>query len=115
MSGAWISLSLVQFVHFIDWGWVLAKHNGKIFSEVEWCELLTQLSLPPRQEQIVKHIFDGLGDKQIAGKLGICVPTVRTHLSRLFARLDVQDRHELSLEVFRQFRASCPVNCPRQR
>lgn len=94
---------------------MLAKQNGKIFSELEWGELLRQLSLAPRQEQILEQIMDGLSDKQIAGKLNICVPTVRTHLSRLFARLDVCDRHELSLEVFRQFRATCPPNCPRKQ
>jgi len=93
---------------------MVARQKDHVFSEREWAELLRQLSLAPRQEQILEHIIDGLSDKQIADKLSIGIPTIRTHLSRLFARLEVSDRHELSLEVFRQFRASCPPNCPRK-
>jgi hypothetical protein len=47
----------------------------EIFSESEWTELVKELSLP----------------------------TVRTHLSRIFSRFDVQDRTELVLYVFRYF------------
>ncbi|HEW78502.1 MAG TPA: response regulator transcription factor [Phycisphaerales bacterium] len=40
-------------------------------------------------------------------KLNIAVPTLRTHLTRLFSRLDVQGRDELVLCVFRHFRKGC--------
>jgi len=59
--------------------------SGGIFAESEWAGLLTDLSLPPRQSQIVRLLFAGCSDKQTAGKLGISVPTVRTHLRRLFS------------------------------
>lgn len=86
-----------------------------IFSEREWLELVSDLSLPPRQTEVVKHLFSSLSDKQIARELKIAVPTVRTHLSRLFSRFDVHDRNELILFVFWRFREVCRANgCPRK-
>ena len=75
-----------------------------IFSESEWLEIANELSLPPRQAEVIKLLFVGHSDKQIALELQISVPTVRTHLSRLFSKFDVQDRTELILYVFRKFR-----------
>lgn len=86
------------------------SHNGDLFSDTEWSTLAIGLSLSPRQAQIVQNILDGMSDRQVASDLGISVPTVRTHLSRLFGRLDVQNRLELALCVFREFRASCPTD-----
>lgn len=78
----------------------------ELFSEQEWCLLQQQLGLPRRQAQIVKQIMHGKSDKQIAGELGISLPTVRTHMSRVFRRFDLSDRVELILHVF-----SCLREC----
>ena len=78
--------------------------STEIFSESEWMELVNELSLSPRQAQVVKCLFLGHSDKQIALDLQMAMPTVRTHISRLFSRFDVQDRTELVLYVFRHFR-----------
>ena len=75
----------------------------EIFSESEWMELVKELSLSPRQAQVVKCLFLGRSDKQIALDLQMAMPTVRTHLSRLFSKFDVQDRTELVLYVFHRF------------
>lgn len=87
-----------------------------IFSEKEWDILANELSLSPRQTEIIQHLFSGLSDKQISRELEIAVPTVRTHLARLFSRFDLQDRSELILHVVRHFRKTCRTNgnrCPR--
>jgi DNA-binding NarL/FixJ family response regulator len=82
----------------------MALVSGReIFSESEWTELVKELSLSPRQAQVLKCLFLGHSDKQIARDLKMAIPTVRTHLSRLFSRFDVQDRTELVLYVFRRF------------
>lgn len=81
--------------------------EAAIFSESEWLEIVNELSLPPRQAEVIKLLFVGHSDKQIALELQISVPTVRTHLSRLFSRFDLQDRTELVLYVFRHFREGC--------
>lgn len=82
----------------------------EIFTESEWLEIVNELSLPPRQAGVVKYLFLGHSDKQIARELQISVPTVRTHLSRLFSRFDLQDRTELVLYVVRRFRKSSGAN-----
>ena len=81
-----------------------------IFTESEWLELVNELSLPPRQVEVIKRLFVGHSDKQIARELQISVPTVRTHLSRIFSRFDVQGRTELVLYVVRYFRKNSGVN-----
>ena len=75
-----------------------------IFNEKEWEVLAEELSLSPRQYQIVQHLFHGKSDKQIAKEVGIALPTVRTHLGRLFAKFNIQDRNELILYVISHFR-----------
>lgn len=86
----------------------------EIFSEIEWKELARGLSLSPRQTQICKNLFRALSDKQIAYLLKISVPTVRSHLSRLFSKFQVQDRQELIIHFFWYFREGCRREiCPR--
>ena len=51
--------------------------------------LLTQ-----REHQILELLADGLGNKQIAARLGITTNTVKTHLELLFDKLDVSSRAE---------------------
>ena len=89
---------------------------NSIFTKGEWHQLAEKLALPLRQAQIARCILSGLSDKQIAKKVGISIPTVRTHLGRLFAKLGVADRTELALSLFGRFRAGCrQVNCPRRQ
>lgn len=65
-----------------------------------WAEVATVLELSPQQTRIVELLLRGRRDKQIARELQLTVPTVRTYLGRIFARLGVQDRIELILRVF---------------
>lgn len=88
--------------------------NGQLFSDLEWDELIETLSLPRRQAEVVKYIFEGRSDTQIADNMKISVPTVRTHISRLFDKFELQDRNELLRHVFKTFREGCPEGCPRQ-
>jgi DNA-binding CsgD family transcriptional regulator len=48
----------------------------------------------PRQVQIISLIAAGASDKEIAGRLGISVPTVRTHLQRLYRDRGLRNRAE---------------------
>lgn len=86
----------------------------RMFSPQEWTEIRCDLSLPPRQADVVEQLLLGHSDKQIARELGMSVPTVRTHLCRLFSRLGVEDRCELIVYVFARFREKCSAcGCPR--
>ena len=76
------------------------------FSDGDWDHLADDLALSLRQKQVIVCLFSGQSDKQIAECVGISVPTVRTHFSRIFAKLGVQDRVELILYVMQQCKVS---------
>ena len=77
----------------------VATHTP-LFTEQEWIRLREHLGLPQRQAEITRHIMCGKSDKQIAHAMGISITTVRTHVSRLFRKFDLNDRMELMLHVF---------------
>ena len=86
----------------------------RVFSPQAWTELKQELSLSRRQADVVEQLLQGHSDKQIARELQMSVPTVRTHLCRLFARLGVEDRCELIVRVYCYFREKCQASgCPR--
>jgi DNA-binding CsgD family transcriptional regulator len=74
--------------------------DTELISEQEWTKLQVHLGLSPRQGQIVKEILHAKSDKQIARELDIALPTVRTHMGRLFRKFDLNDRTELIVHVF---------------
>ena len=52
--------------------------------------------LSQRQQRIVVMVGEGCSNKLIAAKLGISLPTVATHLSRIFGKLGISSRAELA-------------------
>ena len=50
--------------------------------------------LSPRQQEILTSLTRGLTNDDIAKQLGISVPSVKTHLAALFAKLGVANRSE---------------------
>ncbi len=86
----------------------------RMFSLQEWIEMKRDLSLPRRQADVVEQLLLGHSDKRIARDLGMSVPTVRTHLCRLFSRLGVADRCELIVHIYARFHEKCQAcGCPR--
>lgn len=53
--------------------------------------------LTPREADIVRLVGLGLGNKDIAERLGVSVTTVRTHLNRVYDKLKPASRVELAL------------------
>ena len=58
-------------------------------------------ALTPREREVLALLADGLPNKQIARRLGISEKTVKAHLTRVFAALDVTDRTQAALWVAR--------------
>jgi DNA-binding NarL/FixJ family response regulator len=54
-------------------------------------------ALTPRELDIVRLVGKGLGNKRIAHELGVSVTTVRTHLNRVYDKLEPGSRLELAL------------------
>ncbi len=91
-------------------------NEASIFSENEWGEIVKDLSLSRRESQIIRELFADSSDKKIAMDLQITISTVRTHISRLFRKLNADCRMDVILHVFRCFRRNCEkLGCPRQR
>jgi DNA-binding CsgD family transcriptional regulator len=57
-------------------------------------DMLRAPLLTPRERDILALLADGLGNKQIAARLGISTNTVKTHLELLFDKLEVSSRTE---------------------
>lgn len=57
----------------------------------------TQVSLSPREAEVLALVAEGLANKQIARRLGITVGTVKAHLTRIFEQLGVADRTQAAL------------------
>lgn len=53
--------------------------------------------LTPRELEIIHLLGAGLGNKEIARRLGVAVTTVRTHLSSVYDKLGSTSRVELAL------------------
>lgn len=70
------------------------------FSAEQWSHIVCELELSVRQAQVAELLVQGLGDKQISSRLGMPVPTLRVHMSRMFRRLGVEDRVQLVILVF---------------
>jgi len=88
----------------------MGQTNRRIFSRSEWAQLVKELSLSPREAQIVKLLCAGHKNYSAACTLGISAATVRTYLSRLYAKLGVSDRFELLCLLFHTARNSCSPN-----
>ena len=54
-------------------------------------------ALTPREIDIVRLVGQGLGNKEIAERLGVSVTTVRTHLSKVYGKMRTVNRVELAL------------------
>jgi DNA-binding NarL/FixJ family response regulator len=65
-----------------------------------WEEIAIKLKLSPMHKRIVEKILQNRCDKQIVTDIRIGHSTLRTHITRIFHRLKVQDRLELVLLVF---------------
>jgi DNA-binding NarL/FixJ family response regulator len=68
-------------------------------SRDHWGAIVEAVGLSPQQAKIVELVLRGMCDKQIAAALGIAEPTIRTYLSRVFARTGTRGRMELALHV----------------
>lgn len=67
----------------------MASNRTRILSAVE------MLDLTKRESQIVEQLSHGLTTEQVAAELVISPATVRTHIRKIFTRLDINSRGEL--------------------
>ena len=72
--------------------------GGLVFTREQLTKDLVTLS--PRERQIVRLAMDGLGNKEIATRIGASPKTVEGHLTAIFERFDIKGgRIELSFRA----------------
>lgn len=64
-----------------------------------WPQVVMKLRLAPQQARIVELVMHGDGPKQIAHKLDLGLPTVRTYLDRTCKRVGAEGRVQLVVRV----------------
>lgn len=57
--------------------------------------------LTEREQDVLRAIAKGQSNQEIADSLGIAVKTVKTHISNIFVKLDVQDRTQAAIYAIR--------------
>jgi DNA-binding NarL/FixJ family response regulator len=58
-------------------------------------------SLTERETDVLKLVAAGKSNKEVARQLGIAERTVKTHVSSIMAKLDVQSRTQAALYAVR--------------
>jgi DNA-binding CsgD family transcriptional regulator len=87
---------------------------AELFTARELASIMAVLELSAQQGEMVRLLMEGASDKQIARRMDIGLPTVRTYMGRVFRKIGVRDRHEVVVRVFREFRGDCVRNrCPK--
>jgi DNA-binding CsgD family transcriptional regulator len=81
------------------------EHRGAQFpmDTAAWVAIGDTLHLTERELQIVRAMFDGRREDDIARALGISRYTVHTHFGRLYRKLQVDSCSGLLLRVFRVY------------
>ncbi len=62
----------------------------------------TAVTLTPRETQVLQGVADGLSNPAIGARLYITEATVKTHLLRVFTKLEVGDRTAAVVEAMRR-------------
>ncbi|EGK07738.1 response regulator [Kroppenstedtia eburnea] len=67
------------------------------FREQDGLEVLT-----PREQEVLRLITEGMSNKEIAANLVIAEKTVKTHVSGILNKLDLQDRTQAAIHAMKQ-------------
>lgn len=71
----------------------IARKITNYFNPVQASRLQEQLT--PREEQVLHAIEEGLPNKAIAERLGISMETVKTHVKKIYQKLEVNNRLDI--------------------
>ncbi len=63
------------------------------------------IGLTKRELQIAALVCQGIANKEIAGRLGVCEGTVKSHLHAIYRKLRVRNRSELIIAFWGQQKA----------
>jgi DNA-binding CsgD family transcriptional regulator len=82
---------------------MLEDQSNFFIKEWIWHEIVRLLKISGRESEIIRYIMTGEPDKCIASRLGISTHTVRTHVERLYTKLNVNSRAQLIARIFAEY------------
>jgi DNA-binding NarL/FixJ family response regulator len=62
----------------------------------------TNITLSPRETEVLRLVADGLSNQKIAERLGLGLETVKTHMRHIMEKLAVSDRTEAAVKAMKQ-------------
>jgi len=71
--------------------------------------------LSPRETQVCGWLAQGLTNREIAEHLFLAENTVKTHVGRIMAKLDVSSRAQVVTVFYERALADRCANCPRAK
>ncbi len=89
LLGGWLGLKLTKNKEVVVLKEVLVSNSAPFALNQE---RLRELSITPRELQILELIAKGLSNREIAEKLFVSESTVKTHSSRVFDKLSAKRR-----------------------
>lgn len=84
------------------------KAADSLFIHIQSGTQPSPAALTPREREVLAEIASGKSNKEIAGSLFITEKTVKTHVSHILSKLELQDRTQAALYAVRNGMAGPP-------
>lgn len=92
------------------WRWNYARRNtpapetshllpDSAVTDTNADDIIAHLGLTPREVEVLQYIAKGLSNQEIADTMFVSLNTVKTHISNVFSKLDVQRRTQAIQKV----------------
>src|SRR5215207_3416030 len=82
-----VSAALALALKFVEYRFLVVEHSLELYGG-----LVARLGVTPRELEILGLIAEGLSTREISERLYVSENTVKTHSSRLFAKLGARRR-----------------------
>ncbi len=100
----WFRVSLLLLISFLVFTWHRSRMKRlslQLKTEKEMHTLFTKLKISAREQEIIQLILKGKSNKEIEDTLFISLPTVKSHIYRIYKKVGVKSRLEL-IRFFQQ-------------
>lgn len=96
----YVALVAAAFLGLGIWvGWRLFRGEPRDGEFIPNERALSSLGITGREREVLQLLADGCSNKEIAARLGLSPNTVKTHVARLFEKLQVARRTEAILHA----------------
>jgi len=84
--------------------WLESNYLKPLFQRLDATEPAASFRLTDRERQVLRGVFQGLGNKEIAGRLQVSESSVKGTLQQLFQKTGVRTRSQLVRVALEQYR-----------